>query len=192
MAVVNDDAVRRAMIELARACLGRFLAIQSTRRRITEGSAAAVSAREAELAGMPGPVYEDDEFPQNERIEDLSSELGRDGTRLARLARTCSLSELDLTIVALLLAPELDPELERGYAYALDDFTKRRPDLRFIAQLLGGVDTDRIDEVLTRFDESAPLRRFGVIAIGTGDGPWQLRTIRLADRIVAFFRSHET
>ena len=180
------------MIELARACLGRFLAIQSTRRRITDASAVAVSAREAELAGMPSPVYEDDEFPQNERIEDLSSELGRDGTRLARLARTFSLSELDLMIVALLLAPELDPELERGYAFALDDFTKKRPDLRFIAQMLGGVDNDRIDEVLTRFDESAPLRRFGLISIGTGDVPSQLRTIRLADRIVAFFRGHDT
>jgi len=163
MDVVSDGVARRTMIDLARACLGRFLAIQSTRRRITDASASAVTAREAEIAGRPGPVYEDDEFPQNELIEDLSGELGRDGTRLARLARTCSLSELDLMIVALLLGPELDPELERGYAYALDDFTKKRLDLRFIAHMLGGVDDERVDEVLTRLDEPAPLRRFGLV-----------------------------
>jgi ATP-dependent 26S proteasome regulatory subunit len=194
MGIVSDVAVRRVMIELARLCLGRFLKIQAKRRRITESSAFAISEDEAAQAGQARelPVYDDEIELQSEPIDELASELPGEATRLARLASTCQLSELDVMIVALLLAPELDPELERGYLYALDDFTKKRPDLRFIARMIGGTDEDKIDDVLARFDDAAPLRRFGLVTTPVGDMPSQLRSVRLADRIVAFFRGHDT
>ena len=86
MDVVSDGVARRTMIDLARACLGRFLAIQSTRRRITDASASAVTAREAEIAGRPGPVYEDDEFPQksSSKISRASSVAMVRGSRASR------------------------------------------------------------------------------------------------------------
>jgi len=185
------------MVELARAYLARFLEIQGSRRRFGEGTPYGVSDSEAEAAALPGAMSTPDEFPvEDERIGEAAVVLARavaalPEPRLARLARTCSLGQLDLHVVAILLAPELDPELERAYTYALDDFTKKRPDLRFVARMIGGQDDALIDRVLTRFDDAAPLRRYGVIAITAADGPAQLRPVRLADRIVAFFRGHD-
>src|SRR5688572_8489532 len=180
------------MIELARAYLGRYLAVLQTRRRITDASAFTVSEDEAELASMPSKfAIDDEEFPrEDERIGELAAQLDAPGTRLERLVRTCGLEPIDVRIIALLLAPELDPELERGYSFALDDFTKKRPDLRFIARMIGGTSDDENDRALTRFDEAAPLRRFGIVTISPGDVPAQLRQVRLADRIVSFFRGH--
>ena len=191
MTAVSDDVPRRAMIELARAYLGRFLATQA----ITKDSAFAVTAEQATRATEA--VSEPDDFPEAERIATAARELrvalaSPVEPRLARLARVCGLDWLDVRIVAVLLAPELDHEIERAYSFALDDFTKKRPDLRFVARLIGATDTNVADRVLTRFDEAAPLRRFGLVTITAGDTPSQMRPIRLADRVVAFFRGHET
>ena len=51
----------------------------------------------------------------------------------------------------------------------------------------------RADEVLTRFDDASPLRRHGVVSLSTpGDVSSTMRTARIADRIVAFLRGHDT
>ncbi len=182
------------MVDLARAYLSRFLAVQASRRPITEASALAVSPEEARRATEPPVVGE---APDLERIAEAARRVkaaveGAGDERLGRLARVCSLDWLDLQIVTVLLAPELDPELERGYLFGLDDFTKKRPDLRFVARLIGSTDDAVIDRVLTRFDDDAPLRRFGLVTITAADVPAQMRTVRLADRIVAYFRGHQT
>jgi AAA+ superfamily predicted ATPase len=48
--------------------------------------------------------------------------------------------------------------------------------------------------VLTRLDEQSPLRRHAVIALGAiAEGtPASMRSVRLADRILAFLRDHDT
>ncbi|HEU0033692.1 MAG TPA: AAA family ATPase [Kofleriaceae bacterium] len=186
----GDEDPRTAMIELARAYLARLLAL----RPISAETALAVSSDEARRASEPARAA--DEFPEAERIAEAARRLRADleaipESRLARLARVCGLDWLDVRIVAVLLAPELDGELERGYMYALDDFTKKRPDLRFVARLIAGTEPKVIDRVLTRFDETAPLRRFGLVVVTPGDMPSQMRPVRLADRVVAYFRDHD-
>ena len=183
---------------MARACLARYLAIQASRRTPSETSGFAVSEEEAELAAKPSRFSPPEDFPlEGERIGAAAAALDEalaaaPEPRLARLQRVCQLGHLDLLIVCVLLAPELDDELERGYMFALDDFTRKRPDLRFVARMLGGLDDATVDRVLTRFDDTAPLRRYGVVAVTAADVPSQLRSVRLADRIVAFLRGHDT
>jgi DNA polymerase III delta prime subunit len=198
MSAVSDERIRREMGEVARACLARYLAIRASRRGPGATTAFAVSEEEAELAARPASFVPPEELPlEGERIgaasEALEEALGATPEpRLARLQRVCQLGQLDLRILCVLLAPELDEDIERGYIYAFDDFTKKRPDLRFVARMIGGLDAALVDRVLTRFDDAAPLRRYGVVTVAGSDGPSQLRQVRLADRIVAFFRGHDT
>jgi DNA polymerase III delta prime subunit len=198
MTSVSDERIRREMGEVARACLARYLAIRTSRRSGSATSPFAVSEQEAELAARPAHFAPPEELPiETERIgeatEALEQTLGATPEpRLARLMRVCQLGQLDMRILCVLLAPELDDDIERGYMYALDDFTRKRPDLRFVARMIGGTDAALVDRVLTRFDDAAPLRRHGVVVLGASDGPSQLRQVRLADRIVAFFRGHDT
>ena len=183
------------MVELARAYLGRSLAL---RGNVTQASGFTVTAADAELAVHPPGIDASPEqlVQAGERITSARGVLNEALTaspepRLARLVRVCSLGRLDIAIVCVLLAPELEHELERAYGFALNDFTKKRPDLGFVARMIGGSDETVIDRVLTRFDEAAPLRRYGVVSVIAADGPSQLRQVRLADRIVAFFRGHD-
>jgi hypothetical protein len=189
------------MVEVARACLARWLALRG-RRPVADVTALAVSEAEASAAALPAGLREaeggdDAAAAASERVgaavAALAASLG--GTpepRLARLMRVCQLGQLDMMIVCVLLAPELEESIERGYMVGLDDLTRKRPDLRFVARMIGGRDVDTVDRALTRFDDTAPLRRYGIVALGGGgDLPAQLRSVRLTDRIVAFFRGHD-
>lgn len=113
---------------------------------------------------------------------------------LARIQRVFGLPPIDIALVALLLAPELSHELERAYAFAHDDFSKKRGDIAFVARLYGAGDETAEDEVLRRFSEDAPLRRYGVVTLSQSherDG-YAMRYVRLADRLVAALRGHDT
>ena len=186
-----------AAVELARAYLSRYLVIHAQRRRSQASAFGPSSGEVAELLAGPRTI-EAQVVVEDERV--AAAELAFEAALaakpeplLARLARVFSLTPLDLRIVSVLLAPELDHELERAYTFALDDFTRKRPDLGFIARLLAPTDRARADEVLTRFDDASLLRRHGVIALSAaGDVSSTMRSARVTDRIVAFLRGHDT
>ena len=56
--------------------------------------------------------------------------------RLDRLARLFGLSTLDIDILLICLAPELDNRYERLYAYLQDDVTRKRPSVDLVFNLL--------------------------------------------------------
>jgi SpoVK/Ycf46/Vps4 family AAA+-type ATPase len=187
-------------VELARALLSRFIVIHAHRKRLSGGSAFGPTTEEVALSlrGKLGDA-EADIAAEDARVTDataaLSSALTTDrAAPLARLRRVFWLEPVDLAIIAALLAPELDHELERSFAFAIDDFTRKRVDVGFLARLIGGRDEVAADRVLTRLDEQSPLRRHAVVALGiaTEQTPGSMRTVRLADRIVAFLRGHDT
>ncbi|HEU4730569.1 MAG TPA: hypothetical protein VFT22_21880, partial [Kofleriaceae bacterium] len=159
----------RAAIDLARAYLARFLTAYAQRRRLTSGSSFGPTSEEVAIAlGGNRPVDRDPGKDQEvaaalARLKQLLA--ARPEPLLARLVRVFLLSELDLAIACVLLAPELDHELERAYAYALDDFTRKRGDIGFIARLIAAGDPATVDRVLLRFDDGAPLRRLGVVTV---------------------------
>ena len=187
--------------ELARTLLSRFLVLHAHRKRLAGGSAFGPTSEEVAVA-LRGPLGDaaGDLAAEDARVAAaqtaLAEALAADPTApLARLCRVFWLEPLDLAIIATLLAPELDHELERSFAFAIDDFTRKRIDVGFLARLLGGSDAAASDRVLTRVDEQSPLRRHAVIALGavTEQMPAQsMRSVRLADRIVAFLRDHDT
>jgi len=187
----------RAAVALARAYVARYLAAYAGRRRASLTGQLALTSEEVELALGGPPALRDD----LERTHGVNAALAalvqalatRPEPLLARLVRVFTLSETDLAIVSLLLAPELDPELERVYAYALDDFARRRFDIGFVARVIAAGHGPTIDRVLLRFDDTAPLRRLGVVTLGPlADAPATMRPPRLADRIVGFLRGHDT
>ncbi|HUJ57628.1 MAG TPA: AAA family ATPase [Kofleriaceae bacterium] len=184
--------------ELARALLSRFLVIHAHRRRLAGGSAFGPSSEEVAQTLTGGAELAAAIPAEDARVTGAAAALAaalalEPDAPLARLVRVFSLDELDTAIVSVLLAPELDHELERAIAFALDDFTRKRVDLGFLARLIGGHEPALHDRVLTRLDDGAPLRRHGVIALGSAEHvPASMRTLRLADRAVAFLRGHDT
>jgi AAA+ superfamily predicted ATPase len=180
-----------AALALARAYLARFLAASAHRR--TPNAAFGPSSTEVEqtLAAEPSPIPED---PRASAAAGAFAAALRAAPEppLSRVARVFGLSPLDVELVGLLLAPELDHELERAYTFAIDDFTRKRPDIGFLARLVGLGDAALADRVFARLDDRAPLRRHGVVTVAAGDIPTALRQVRLADRIVAFARGLDT
>ena len=182
---------------LARAYLSRYLAVYAQRRRRSGSNQFGPTPEEIAIA-LGGQVPLDHDPARDHEVaaarDRLLHALGAEPEPLlARLVRVFALSELDLVIVCLLLAPDLDHELERAFAYARDDFTRKRDDIGSIARLIAAGDAPTVDRVLLRFDDDAPLRRLGVVALSpAGDLPATMRSARLADRIVGFLRGHDT
>lgn len=184
-----------AVVDLARALLARFIAAQGLRGKLTGKTAFGVTPQE--VVASLGPRQELAEGSLDGEEVELSRartalEIALDATPeplLARLIRVFSLDEVDVEIIALLLGPELDHDLERIVSYALDDFTRKRADIGFVSRVLGDADA-----VLRRFDDSAPLRRHGVITLGPQptESSHLMRSVRIADRIVSFLRGHDT
>ncbi len=189
----------QAAVDLARAHLSRFLVAHAQRKRMSGGSAFGPSSEEVARTLTPVTIVPGTELAvHNEHV--AAAEAALDAALaatpeplLARLRRGFSLSRLDLTIIAILLAPELDHELERAYTFAVDDFTRKRGDVGFITRLIGAGDPETADLALTRFDDGAPLRRHGVVALAAaGEAAATMRAARLTDRIASFLRGHDT
>ncbi|MBL0216138.1 MAG: ATP-binding protein [Myxococcales bacterium] len=195
------QGANQAAVDFARAVLARFVALGAQRGRMGGKTAFGVSSAEMvavlstdRSADTVEPLPEEDA-----RVLAAGAALARalvavPEPLLGRLARVFSLSPLDVSIVALLLAPELEHDLERAYSFALDDFTRKRADVGFVARVLGGSDLAKLDDTLRRFDDSAPLRRHGIVTVGSpaAETSATMRPVRLADRIVAFLRGHDS
>ncbi|WP_017718382.1 ATP-binding protein [Kamptonema formosum] len=81
-----------------------------------------------------------------------------EGSRLALLQQTFNLSNFDLDILAIALAPELDRRYERLYAYLQDDVRCKQPSVDLALNLLCATAADKLQQ-RTRFSPDAPLIR---------------------------------
>jgi ATP-dependent 26S proteasome regulatory subunit len=183
-----------AIAGYARALAERLLAREALRRGDPQASRFAVSAAEV-VKLLRGDTPDGDTRAADARVEEAWAAVRRRsderGSQLGRLARTLELDELDLRIVCAAAGPDLDPALERVYAFAWDDFTRKRADVGFLVRLVAGADAQAQAQVLDRLDDRAPLRRERVLVIGGGDLAWSARSVRVADRVVAFVRGHD-
>ncbi len=98
-------------------------------------------------------------------------------SQLDHLRQSFLLSDFDLDVVCLALAPELDLRYERLYAYLQDDVTRRHPTLDLALNLLCGSAEDKIEKRI-HFALEAPLLRFGLIHVFPD--PHQSQPSRLA------------
>ncbi|MEU3559441.1 ATP-binding protein [Kitasatospora sp. NPDC006786] len=104
------------------------------------------------------------------------------GSRLGRLSAAFGLLPVDLDLLLVALAPDLDPRFEQLYGYLNDDLTRRRATIGLALDLCGlpGAGAGRF-----RFSVRAPLIAGGLLEITEPDRPLLSRTLRVPDRVTA-------
>lgn len=116
-------------------------------------------------------------------------------TRLSWLQRAFGLSNFDLDVVMIALAPEIDLRYGRLYAYLQDDVTRKRPTVDLVLNLLCA----SADEKLTgrsRFAPTAPLVAHRLLHLLTEPNqiqpPLLVQAIKLDDQVVRLLIDQET
>ncbi|MBO1420113.1 ATP-binding protein, partial [Streptomyces sp. FH025] len=104
------------------------------------------------------------------------------GSRLAALSGAFGLLPVDLELLLVVLAPDLDTRFEQLYGYLNDDLTRRRPTIGLALELCGlpGAGAGRF-----RFSTRAPLIAGGLLEIGEPERPLLSRALRVPDRVTA-------
>ncbi|MFJ8073351.1 ATP-binding protein [Streptomyces sp. NPDC096176] len=96
------------------------------------------------------------------------------------LARRFGLSPLDLDLLLVAVAPDLDARFERLYGYLNDDLTRRRPTVGLALELcgLGGAAAARF-----RLAPGAPLIEGGLVQVTEAERPPLSRVLVVPDRV---------
>ncbi|WP_443063320.1 ATP-binding protein [Streptomyces sp. NBC_00445] len=104
------------------------------------------------------------------------------GSVLDALARRFGLSALDLDLLLVAVAPDLDARFERLYGYLNDDLTRRRPTVGLALELCGltGAGPDRF-----RLAPGAPLIEGGLVEVTEPERPPLSRVLVVPDRVTA-------
>jgi ATPase family associated with various cellular activities (AAA) len=115
-----------------------------------------------------------------EALADAAQEAGHP-LRLRALADTFGLSALDVDLLLVALAADLDPRFEQFFGYLNDDVTRRRPSVAVALALCG--------EPLTSAGArarllSGPLVSGGLLAVEDPERPLPGRALRVPDRVV--------
>lgn len=137
------------------------------------------------LTGRPVTVS-DEAAVRLAEVEAAGDAMEADGTtpRLRSLARSFGLTELDLEILLIALAPDLDARFEQLYGYLNDDVSQRRATPRLVLDLLAVPAADAAARA--RFDQSAPLIAGGLVEIEGTTRPFLTRALRVPDQVAAF------
>ncbi|WP_097227736.1 ATP-binding protein [Streptomyces sp. OV198] len=112
------------------------------------------------------------------------------GDRLDLLAGRLGLTELDVRILLIALAPDLDRTFEPLYGYLNDDVSRRRATTGLALDLCG-LPAHRA-EARARFHPSAPLPALGLIVVEEPERPFLSRSLRVPDRLIAHLLGDET
>ncbi|MFD7713612.1 ATP-binding protein [Streptomyces sp. NPDC059786] len=112
------------------------------------------------------------------------------GDRLAVLAARLGLTALDVRILLIALAPDLDRSFEPLYGYLNDDVSRRRATTALALDLCG-LPAHR-PQARARFHPSAPLCAYGLIVVEESERPFLSRSLRVPDRLIAHLLGDET
>lgn len=108
-------------------------------------------------------------------------------SRLAWLQRQFQLTPIDLDILALALAPELDRRYDRLYAYLQDDIRAKLPTVDLALNLLCPTATDKLQQ-RDRFSPDAPLIHHHLLHLvsesNQPNSTLLAKTLKLDDQIV--------
>jgi AAA+ superfamily predicted ATPase len=150
--------------------------------RLDELLAAAVERVQELGAGVPGSdpfrglyLAHDDVArslvgPAGEPLGVFGGHAAELGGPFATLAAAFGLSVLDLDLLLIALAPEVDLRYERVYAYLQDDVARRRPSVDLALSLLCGSFEEKL-LARVRLTPSAPLVRHGLVEVVAEDEP---------------------
>jgi hypothetical protein len=146
---------------------------------------------DALLAGPVGPWVPDEvEGAARERLDALEAqadEAERLGApiRLRALARAFGLEPIDLELLLIALAPDLDPRFERLYGYLHDDVSRRRASVGLALELCAPGVSAGANPARHRLGPLAPLVAGGLLLVEDTDRPSLTRALRVPDRVTA-------
>ena len=129
-----------------------------------------------------------------EALETRADEAERAGSvvRLRSLARVFGLEPVDVDLLLVALAPDLDPRFERLYGYLHDDVSRRRASVGLAIELCGaatapgGVTASTAGAPLReRLGPLAPLVAGRLLLVEDVDRPSLTRPLRVPDRVTA-------
>lgn len=112
------------------------------------------------------------------------------GDRLDLLAGRLGLTELDVRILLIALAPDLERTFEPLYGYLNDDVGRRRATTGLALDLCGLPAHQAASRA--RFHPSAPLSALGLVVVEEPERPFLSRSLRVPDRLVAHLLGDET
>ncbi|QXJ21411.1 ATP-binding protein [Actinomadura graeca] len=134
------------------------------------------------LADGPGPGAVPDPGYEHAVLE-LAETVGT-ATRAHRLATAFGLIDLDMEILLVALAPDLDRSFEPLYGYLNDDVSRRRASVGLALDLCGTPVTSA--PARARFAAGAPLTAGRLLVLEDTDRPFLSRGLRVPDRVAAF------
>ncbi len=138
------------------------------------------------LASPSSPrTFEWGDASQLAALEEDASRLETAGAtiRLRSLARRASLDEVDVDLLLVALAPDLDSRFERLYGYLNDDVTQRRATVGLSLEVCGL--SPWSSAARTRVAAEAPLTSAGLVLVQEPDRPFLSRSLRVPDRVAA-------
>lgn len=104
------------------------------------------------------------------------------GSPLEVLATRFALAPLDLDLLLVALAPDLDARFEQLYGYLNDDLTRRRPTVGLALELCGRTGAAA---VRFRLSPAAPLVAGGLLEVTEPERPPLSRVLAVPDRVTA-------
>jgi hypothetical protein len=105
------------------------------------------------------------------------------GDRLETLAADAGLSPLDVQLLLVAVAPDLDSRFEQLYGYLNDDVTRRRASLGLALRLCGLAEADPRGR--GRLGPHGPLVVAGLVQVDERERSFLTRPLRVPDRVVA-------
>ncbi|MBW4721128.1 ATP-binding protein [Saccharothrix obliqua] len=102
--------------------------------------------------------------------------------RLGGLAAVAGLSALDVEVLLVALAPDVDSRFEQFYGYLNDDVTRRRATVGLALRLCGLPEASAAGR--SRLDPSSPLLAAGLLVVEDRERPFLSRSLRAPDRVV--------
>jgi SpoVK/Ycf46/Vps4 family AAA+-type ATPase len=146
------------------------------------------SAQVDELLSTPRAPLPPDEAgaAQLQRLDAQASSAEREGCdiRLRRLTRTFGLDELDVELLLIALAPDLDDRFERLYGYLHDDVSRRRASIGLWLELCGFEPAE--GSAWRRLTADGRLVSTRLVSVEDLERPFLTRSLRVPDRVTAF------
>ncbi|MFI5982223.1 ATP-binding protein [Streptomyces sp. NPDC051555] len=110
--------------------------------------------------------------------------------RMARLAGRAGLGALDVAVVLVALAPDVDRTFEPLYGYLNDDVSRRRATVGLALELCGV--PARSATARARLHPSAPLLTLGLLEVIEPERPFLTRSLRVPDRLTGHLLGDDT
>ena len=118
-------------------------------------------------------------------IEATADAAEREGAnlRLRRLARSFHLDPIDIELLLIAMAPDVDARFERLYGYLQDDVSRRRATVGLGLELCGVSSSSAYAR--SRLAPGAPLVDEFLVLVEEGERPVLTRSLRVPDRVAA-------